>query len=130
MAYATITDLELVWRPMTEQEEAKATELIDEASSRIRYKAKRVGKDFDALVDEDEDLASIVKGLVCTVVKNAMNVPVDQEAMTQMSMSAGGYSWSGTYTTPGGGIKFTKADWKSIGLGSQSYGGLDIYGTH
>lgn len=130
MAYATITDLELVWRPMTEQEEAKATELIDEASSRIRYKAKRVGKDFDALVDEDEDLASIVKGLVCTVVKNAMNVPVDQEAMTQMSMSAGGYSWSGTYTTPGGGIKFTKSDWKSIGLGSQSYGGLDIYGTH
>lgn len=128
MNYATITDLELVWKTLTESEKTKAEEFITEASAKIRLKARKKSKDFDAMIAEDEDLAEVVKGLVCNVVKNAMNTPIDAESMTQMSIAAGGYSWSGTYSNPGGGVKFSKNDWKSIGLGSQLYGGLDIYG--
>lgn len=129
MDYATISDLENLWRTMTETEKTKAEQLISEASSRIRLKAKAQGKNFDDLYTADEDIKAVVTGLVCTVVKNAMNVSTDNEAMTQESQSAGGYTWSGTFFNPSGGIKFTKADWKSIGLGQQTFGGLDIYGT-
>lgn len=128
MNYATIEDLELVFRPLTESEKDKAEELIAETSAKIRLRAKKYNKDFDALVESDEDLAVVTKGVVCNVVRNALNVPIDQEAMTQLTMSAGGYSWSGTYATPGGGIKLSKADWKSLGLGTQMFGGFDIYG--
>ena len=128
MNYATTEDLEKVWHHLTPSETEKAEELIAEASAKIRLKAKAQGKDYDAIVTEDEDLALIVKGLVCTVVKNAMNTPSDIEGLSQMSMAAGGYSWSGTYSNPSGGLKFSKKDWKSIGLGSQMFGGVDIYG--
>lgn len=127
MDYATIQDLELLWKTLTESEKTKAQAFISEASAKIRYKGKQKGKNFDELVTEDEDLALIVKGVVCNAVRNAMNTPIDQEAMTQMSMSAGGYSWSGTYSNPGGGIRISKKDWASIGLGGQTFGGMDIY---
>lgn len=128
MNYATIEDLELAWKTLTESEKAKAEEFIKEASAKIRLKAKKKNKDFDEMLAEDEDLAEVTKGLVCNVVKNAMNTPIDQEAISQMSIAAGGYSWSGTYSNPGGGVRFTKNDWKVLGLGSQLYGGLDVYG--
>lgn len=128
MNYATIEDLAKLWRPLTDSEKEKAEELIAEASAKIRIKAKSQGKDFDEIVTDDSDIALIAKGLVCTVVKSAMNTPNDIEGLSQMSMSAGGYSWSGTYSNPNGGIKFTKKDWKSIGLGSQKFGGVDVYG--
>lgn len=127
MNYATIDDLEVLWKKLKLDEIDKAEQLILEASSRIRLKAKKQGKDFDEMILNDSDLAEVVKGLVCSVVKNAMNVSTDNEAMTQISQSAGGYTWSGTFFNPSGGIKFTKADWKSIGLG-QTFGGLDLYG--
>lgn len=128
MDYATMEDLETLWKGLTEHEKTKAQALISEASAKIRIKAKKQNKDFDDLYLSDSDLATVTKGVICMAVKNAMNAPVDQEAMTQASMSAGGYSWSGTFANPGGGIRFTKKDWSAIGLGSQTYGGLDIYG--
>lgn len=128
MNYATIADLEKVWRPLSTSEQDKAEALIEEASAKIRLRATKYGKDFDNLVTTDADLALVARGLVCNVVKNAMNVSPDTEAMTQMSIAAGGYSWSGTYTNPGGGVKFTKADWKALGLGVQMFGGVDFYG--
>lgn len=127
--YATIQDLEKVWKTLTDTEKAKAEEFIKEASSRIRLKAKKEGKDFDELIANDEDLAEITKGLVCNIVKNAMNVPTDADALSSMSIGAGGYSWSGTYANPGGGVKLTSNDWKALGLGSQKWGGLDVYGV-
>jgi len=127
--YATIEDLETVWKVLTETEKNKASEFIEQASAKIRLKAKSQNKNFDELFDSDEDLAEVTKGVVCNSVKNAMNTPIDQEGLSQMSMAAGGYSWSGTYSNPTGGLKFTKNDWKALGLGSQKYGGLDIYGV-
>lgn len=129
MDYATIEDIEVLWKSLTEHEKTKAQALIKEASAKIRIKAKKQGKNFDEIIKEDPDIALVTKGVICTCVKNAMNTPIDQEAMTQASMSAGGYSWSGTFANPGGGIRLTRKDWAAIGLGSQTFGGLDVYGN-
>lgn len=128
MDYATTNDLELLWKTLTQSEKRQAQALIHEATAKIRLRAKKQGKDYDALIMNDCDLATVVKGVICMAVKNAMNSPIDAEAMTQVTQSANGYSWSGTYANPGGGIKISKKDWVSIGLGGQMFGGLDVYG--
>lgn len=125
--YATLTDLSVLWRPVTTSETDKAEELLEAVSAEIRAKAKKQGKDFDAMVSADADLAQITKAIVCKVVGETMNKDADMPAMSQFSESAGGYSFSGTYYSASIGTFLSRNDWKRLGLGSAKYGGLDIY---
>lgn len=125
--YATIQDVQTYWRPLTQAEQAKATTMITDASAKIRLKASQRGKDFDAMLTEDTDLANAAKTIVCKCVINAMKM-LESVPATQFSESAGGYTVSGTYYTPGGGLSISKKDWAELGLATQGYGGLDVYG--
>lgn len=127
MVYATLADLQKIWRPMNIEEQATAEQLLTDASAKIRNRAKSRGKDFDAMVEADADLASVAKSIVCKSVMNAMKM-TDVAPVQQYSEAAGGYSVSGTFVTPGGGLAISKADWKELGLGCQLFGGLDVYG--
>lgn len=127
MNYATIQDIETYWRPLTEDEQAIAETLIADSSAKIRMRAKRNGKDFDAMIEEDEDLQNVTKSIVCKVVINAMKVS-DSIPMTQFSESVGGYSISGSPYNSSGGLYISRNDWKELGLSSQHIGGLNIYG--
>lgn len=129
MDYATVDDLEIYWRALTEAETTKAEALISDVSSKIRLKAKSKGIDFDERFNSDSDLANVTKSVVCKCVANAIKVS-DALPLSQFSEAVGGYTISGTYASnsAGGGIILTKNDWKELGLGGQKYGGLDIYG--
>lgn len=127
MVYATLADLQTIWRPLNIEEQVAAEQLLTDASAKIRNRAKNRGKDFDAMVEADADLASVAKNIVCKSVMNAMKM-TEVAPVQQFSESAGGYAVSGTYMTPGGGLAITKADWKELGLGNQLFGGLDVYG--
>lgn len=127
MAYATISDLTTLWRTMTAAEQTRATELLDTVSARLRVEANKVGKDLDALIEADVDLASVAKSVTCDIVARTMMTATDQEPMTQFSESAGGYSVSGTFLVPGGGLFIKKSELASLGIRRQHFGGLELY---
>jgi len=127
MAYATISDLTTLWRTMTAAEQTRATELLDIVSARLRVEANKVGKDLDALVEADVDLASVAKSVTCDIVARTMMTATDKEPMTQFAESAGGYSVSGTFLVPGGGLFVKKSELASLGIRRQQFGGLELY---
>ena len=53
----------------------------------------------------------------------------NSEPMEQMSQSALGYSVSGTFLVPGGGLFIKKSELARLGLRRQRIGVIDIYGN-
>lgn len=129
MEYASIEDMISLWRDMTETEQLRAAGLIRIVSASLRNEAKKVGKDLDKLVTENSDLAMVAKSVTVDVVARTLMTSTDQEPVTQFSESAGGYSVSGTYLTPGGGLFIKKSELARLGLRRQRYGVIDFYGN-
>ena len=125
--YATINDMTQLWRPMTTQEAERAEAMIPIVCSSLRTEAKKVGMDLDALIAADTDLANVAKSVTVDVVARALMTSTDSEPMTQMSQSALGYSVSGTYLVPGGGLFIKREELKRLGIRRQRYGVLDPY---
>ena len=128
MDYATVEDLTLLWRPMTPQEEARAEQLLPIICASLRTEANRVGKDLDAMVSADADLAAVAKSVTVDVAARTLMTSTDQEPMTQVSQGAGGYSASGTFLIPGGGLFIKKSELARLGLRRQRYGVIEVYG--
>lgn len=49
--------------------------------------------------------------------------------MTQISQSALGYTATGTYLVPGGGLFIKKSELARLGLKRQQFGVIDLYGN-
>lgn len=125
-SYATIEDLTKIWRSMTGEEEAKAETLLPLVSSSLRYEAKKVGKNLDEMVQNDADLAEVAKSVTCDVVARNLMTSTDSEPLQQFSQSAGGYTLSGTYLIPGGGLYIKKSELARLGLKRQRLGVIDL----
>ena len=54
----------------------------------------------------------------------------NQEPMTQYAESALGYSVSGSFLVPGGGLFIKDSELKRLGLKKQRYGVIDFYGIN
>ena len=123
-AFATVTDITTLWRPLTAAETTRAEALLLPVSDELRVIASQVGKDIDAMVSASEVYANLVRIVTVDVVSRVLRQSTDGEAMTQESQSALGYSWSGTYAIPGGGIAnaIMKNDLKKLGLVNQKIG--------
>ena len=117
-AFATVTDIATLWRPLTASETTRAEALLPLVSDEIRVIATSVGKDVDLMIQESEPYASVVKVVTVDVVSRILRQSTEGDAMTQESQSALGYSWSGTYAVPGGGIAnaIMKNDLRKLGL--------------
>ncbi len=127
--YATVQDIQNMFRLLTAEEQARADYLIDAVCSEIRLKAKAQGKDFDAMTAADEDLAEVAKAVVVDTVGRVLNQNTTNEAMSQTTQSALGYSFTGTYLVPGGGTLLLNRDLKRLGLLRQRIGEIDIWGV-
>ena len=127
--YATLQDINLLWRPLTVEEQERASELIAIVSDSLRVEASKVGRDLDAMIAEHSALANVAKSVTVDVVARALMTSTDQEPMTQMSQSALGYSVSGTYLVPGGGLFIKNSELARLGLRRQRWGVIDWYGT-
>lgn len=127
--FATVEDLETLWRLLKSDERKRAEALLKIVSDSLRVEAKKVGKDLDVLVAGDSSFASVVKSVTVDVVARTLMTSTEQEPMTQFAESALGYSVSGSYLVPGGGLFIKDSELKRLGLKKQRFGVMDIYGT-
>lgn len=127
--YATIDDVTKLWRKMTIEETERAESLIPVICASLRSEAKKVGKDLDAMLEAEPDLAIVAKSVTVDVVARTLLTSTNDEPMTQSSESALGYSFSGTYLVPGGGLFIKRSELARLGLKRQRYGVIDLYET-
>ncbi|MFV0414496.1 MAG: phage Gp19/Gp15/Gp42 family protein [Oscillospiraceae bacterium] len=128
--YATLDDITALWRPMTAEEQTRATSLLPVVSSSLRVAAHAVGKDLDSMVADSGDLEHVAKSVVVDVVARTLMTSTNQEPMAQISESAGGYSASGTFLVPGGGLFIKKTELERLGLRRQRFGVIEPYGRN
>lgn len=129
--FATLEEvLALSGATYTTAQQERIDVLLPLVSDALRVEAKKVGRDLDAMIEEDETYGSVVKLVTVDVVVRALSLKSDDEPMTQESQGALGYTWSGTYAIPGGGIAncIMRNDLKRLGLRRQRYGVIEWYG--
>lgn len=126
-SYATVQDITDLWRKMTPTETERAEKLIPLVSARLRSEAKKVGKNLDEMISSDPDLADVAKSVTVDVVTRMLLTSTTDEPMTQISQSALGYSVSGTYLVPGGGLFIKRSELAQLGLKRQQMGVINLY---
>lgn len=125
--FATVDDIKSLWRSLTADEEKRAETLLTTVSASLRAEADRVGKDLDEMINEKDFLKEVAKSVTVDVVARTLNTSTTAEPMSQMSQSAGGYSVSGTYLIPGGGLFIKKSELARLGLRNQRYGVIELW---
>lgn len=127
--FATIEDLENLWRKLKPDETERAKQLLIIVSDSLREEDGRVGKDLDKMINEKPPyFTNVVKSVTVDIVARTLMTSTDQEPMTQTTESALGYSWSGSYLVPGGGLFIKNTELSRLGLRRQRYGVIDFYG--
>ena len=127
--FATVNDvIAISGNTYTAAELERIETLLPLICDTLRLEAKKVGKDLDEMA-EDASYASVLKLVTCDVVVRAMRQTQTGDPLSQESQSANGYTWSGTYAIPGGGIAgaIMNNDLKRLGLRRQKYGVIDFY---
>ncbi len=125
--FATVQDAVGLWRTMTTDEQERAENLLPVISDTLRYEAEKVGKDLDKMIEAHVYLANVVKSVTVDVLARTLMTSTDAEPMTQVAESALGYSYSGTYLVPGGGLFIKKSELARLGLRRQRYGVIEPY---
>lgn len=124
--FALLDDVRELFRELTDDEAARAKALIHIVSACLRSEANKVGKDLDQMIKDDGDLWWVAKSVTVDVVARALMTSTDQEPTTQFSQSALGYSVSGTFLVPGGGLFIKKSELARLGLRRQRIGVIDL----
>lgn len=127
--FATIEDINNLFRTLSPNEIERATALLPAVSSCIRQEAMNVGKNIDKMLEKEQLLPEVLKAITVDIVARTLLTSTKDEPMTQMSQSALGYTVSGTYLVPGGGIFIKKSELARLGLRKQRYGVIDFYGN-
>ncbi len=129
--YATIEDVIAMYRALEPDENTRAAELLPVISARLRQCAWNVHRDLDKMIaaDVSGQLAIVARSVTVDVLARTLQTPTSGVPMTQMSESALGYSVSGTYANPGGGIFIKNSELKALGLTRQRYGLVDHFST-
>ena len=127
-AYATIDELTKLWRKMTAEEQSRAEELLDVVSDSLRYEAKKCEKDLDQMIESTPSLATVAKSVTIDIVARTVMTSTNREPMSQFSESAMGYTQSGTFLVPGGGLFIKDTELARLGIRRQRMGVIDLYG--
>ena len=128
--FATLEELiTLSGASYTTEQMSRAAELLPLVSDLIRVEGKKCGVDVDDKVSESTTYASVVKLVVCDVVSRAMRQSTSGDSMVQESQTALGYTWSGTYAIPGGGVAMSlmNNEKKLLGFRRQRYGVIELW---
>jgi len=125
--FATIDDVETLFRPLNAGEYKKAESLLEIVSDSLRYEAKKAGKDLDKMIENDHSLKNVARSVTIDVVGRTLMTSTNQEPTTQFAQSALGYSVSGSYLVPGGGLFIKKTELARLGLRSQGVKLVEMY---
>lgn len=126
-SFVTIDDVNLLFRELKLDEQNKAEALLEVVSDSLRQEAKKIGKDLDEMIENGDVLENVVKSVCVDVVARTLMTSTEQEPMEQMSQSALGYTYSGTFLVPGGGLFIKKSELARLGLKRQKVSVLDIW---
>ncbi|MBS4464784.1 phage Gp19/Gp15/Gp42 family protein [Lactococcus garvieae] len=127
--FATIDDVNTIWRQLKSEEVERAKMLLSIVSDSLREEADKVGKNLDRMIEEKPPyFKNVVKSVTVDIVARTLMTSTDQEPMTQTTESALGYSFSGSYLVPGGGLFIKNSELSRLGLKKQRYGVIDFYG--
>ena len=126
--FASIEDIARLWREMNAAEEERAAKLLPVVSDCLRFEAKKVGKNLDEMIKNNPEIGSVAKSVTVDVTARTLMTSTNSEPMTQTTQSALGYSFSGTYLVPGGGLFIKKSELARLGLRRQRQGVIDLYG--
>lgn len=126
-AFIELEDINSLFRPLTMTESEKAESLIPVVCDSLRQEAKNVGKNLDEMIENGDVLLNVVKSVCVDVVGRALMTSTNSEPLTQASQSALGYSFSGTFLVPGGGLFIKKSELARLGLRRQKIGVIDMY---
>lgn len=127
--FVTIEDVEALFRDLTVEENKKAERLLNIVSDCLRQEAKKVGKNLDEMIEKQEVYENVVKSVCVDVIARNLMTSTNSEPMEQMSQSALGYSVSGTFLVPGGGLFIKKSEMARLGLKRQRMGMIELYGN-
>lgn len=124
MAYATVEDLESRWRDLSEDEEEKATILLDDAATYLNG--------FVVVDPDNAQQADALKIVSCNMVRRVMGVSDDLFGITEGTMTADIYSQRFTYANPNGDWYLTATEKRLLGIGSGKIASLRpvIWGQH
>jgi hypothetical protein len=98
--FATTDDVEVAWRPLSNEELSRASALIDRASRKIR----RRWADVDDRIEAETLDALAVADVVAEMVQVAMT---QTPGVSQTNEGAGPFSQAVTYTNPNSRLYFT-----------------------
>lgn len=123
-SFATVSELEAAWKPLTIEEQARAEVLLLQASNYLRQIAVNNGKDLDDNVEGDPTgvYGANVKMVVLSAVQRSIASPIDMMPdATQWSQSASPYSESMSFSgNVSATLYFKDKELKLLGLGSVS----------
>lgn len=125
--YATVNDIISLARPLTPEETTRAEALLPVVSDSLRQEAVNRGRDLDAMIASGRVNMNTVTMVTVDIVLRTLNTATRQEPMSQFSESALGYTQSGTYLIPGGGLFIKNSELKRLGLLNQRFGFIDLY---
>lgn len=125
-AFATLQDVIDLYRPLTPQETKRAEALLPVVSDSLRQEARNRNRDLDEMLDNGDLLESVVKSVTVDVLARVLMTPTDETPVSQFSQSALGYSVSGTYLVPGGGLFIKNSELARLGLRRQRYGVIEL----
>lgn len=126
--FATLDELQVLWRPLKPTEEKRAETLLQVVSDILRVEGSKKNKNIDEMIKSNPSYANVVKSVTVDIVARTLMTSTDQEPMTQFAESALGYSVSGSYLVPGGGLFIKDTELKRLGLKKQRVGGIELYG--
>lgn len=126
--YATVEDVKRLWKTLTASEQERAEALLPIVCDSLRHEANMVGKDLDKMIKNSPSLLNVTKSVTVDVVARTLMTSTDTEPMVQFSQSAMGYTTSGTFLIPGGGLFIKESELARLGLRKQKLGVIDIYG--
>ena len=129
-SFATLADVKAVTgKEFTAGEQDRINAILPLVSDALRVEGASAGVDLDTKMAEDAAYASLVKLVTIDIVMRAFRQSQDGEPMSQETQSALGYSWSGTYAVPGGGVAgaIMRNDLKRLGFKRQRYGAMEIW---
>lgn len=129
-AFAALSDVQtLTGMTYSEAEQGRINALLPMVSDALCWEAGRVGQNLQQMIYENDALASVAKMVTVDIVVRVLRQSQEGEPMSQESQSALGYTWSGTYAVPGGGISgaIMRNDLKRLGIKRQRYGVIDLW---
>ena len=127
MAYIKVEDVIELFRPLSPEELARAKALIPVVEDTLYLEAEKIGKNLDVLSNNPRYM-NVLKGVVVDIVARTLMTSTNSEPMIQYSEAALGYSASGTFLSPGGGIFIKRDELKKLGLRKQRRGAFELYG--